>query len=146
MNHNRREQGSNLVEMALGLFILVLFIAAIADFGIALSSYIRITNASREGARIGTRIPQSVTGDTLIRQAVIREGASSGLDLSDTTKARIIIEPALAERAAGQPIAVTVEYTVTTIVAGISGLRELPMRSKTEMMMLEISETNDPNG
>jgi hypothetical protein len=50
----KREKGQSLVEFALvlPLFLLVLFI--IADFGVGFSRWLVITNASREGARLGT--------------------------------------------------------------------------------------------
>jgi Flp pilus assembly protein TadG len=126
-------EGSNLVEFALVLIILVLLLAAIGDFGRAFNHYIVITNASREGARFGARVIQTPEIDDWIREAVIREAANSGVDLEESM---ITIEPAaLSGRQAGSPITVTVEYTVRLIFSGIVGLDELPMRSQTVMML-----------
>jgi Flp pilus assembly protein TadG len=137
---NSRERGSNLVEMAFAMFILVALIIAVADFGIAFSNFIRITNASREGARVATRIPQTAVADGIIRSAVISEARNSGLDLSDEQTSRITIEPVWTARVALQPIVVTVEYTMTSIIGGAFGVSEIPMKSKTEMMILRLTE------
>ena len=137
---NRREQGSNLVEMALGMFILVLLIAAIADFGRAFNHYIVITNASRAGARFGARMEHTSTVDSYIRNAVIGEARNSGVDLGEPEAgqprlANITIEPLWDSRSVAQPITVTVEYTVTTLLTGIVGIDKIPMRSQTVMVM-----------
>ncbi|MEX0801405.1 MAG: TadE/TadG family type IV pilus assembly protein [Dehalococcoidia bacterium] len=51
---NRKEKGQSMVEFALvlPLFLVVMFI--IADFGVGFSRWLVITNAAREGARMGT--------------------------------------------------------------------------------------------
>jgi len=49
----RREQGAELVEFALVLPLLLLVIVGIFDFGFLFRDYGVITNAAREGARIG---------------------------------------------------------------------------------------------
>ena len=137
-----RERGANLVEMALILPLLLLLLAAIADFGRAFQSYIVITNAAREGARLATRLPQNSSTDNLIRSAVIQEAANSGLDLTDPnhTTIPIPIDPPLAEREAGKAITVTVEYTVTTFFGGLIGLDEIGMRSRTAMVLFNLKE------
>ncbi|MFW6136197.1 MAG: TadE/TadG family type IV pilus assembly protein, partial [Chloroflexota bacterium] len=48
---HRRQRGASLVELALVLFILLLILAGIVDFGRVFNHYVVITNASREGAR-----------------------------------------------------------------------------------------------
>jgi len=50
---NRRQKGQAAVEFALivPIFLIVLFI--IVDFGVGLSNWISLTNATREGARYG---------------------------------------------------------------------------------------------
>jgi Flp pilus assembly protein TadG len=49
----RKERGQSLVEFALVLPLLVVFLLAILDFAWVLRSYVTITNAGREGARYG---------------------------------------------------------------------------------------------
>jgi len=136
---DRAQQGSNLVEMALILPLLLLLLAAIADFGRAFNHYIVITNAAREGARRATRIPQTAETDAVIRSAVIQEAANSGVDLTDDAGLTVItISPLLlVDRDTATPITVTVEYTFTTIMGGLVGLPEFPMRTQTGMMLFE---------
>lgn len=47
------ERGQSLVEFALILPIFLLLVFAIVDFGMGLYSWITVTNAAREGARLG---------------------------------------------------------------------------------------------
>ncbi len=118
--------------MALVLPILLLLVAAIADFGRAFNSYIVITNAAREGARYAARVDHTDTIDGYIRGAVKQEAANSGVELTDDM---INIDPDWEHRPANHPITVTVEYTMTTIFTGLVGLEEIPMRSHSVMVM-----------
>ena len=127
----RREQGSNLVEMALALFVLVFLLIGVADIGRAFHSYITITNAAREGARRASRLPDQ---GAVIRAAVVQEAANSNVDLVEGDNASITIA-ASEGVTGGKPISVTVDYTMTTIIAGLVGLPELHMRSSTEMVI-----------
>ena len=133
------QRGANLVEFAMVLFILALLLAAIADFGRAFNSYIVITNAAREGARLGARVEYHTDDiDHYIRGAVRQEAANSGIDLADPEDpevAKITIEPDQQARSAKQPITVTVEYSMTTIFTGLVGLDTIPMRSRSVMVM-----------
>ncbi|MEX1253827.1 MAG: TadE/TadG family type IV pilus assembly protein [Dehalococcoidia bacterium] len=49
----RRERGQNIVEFAIMAPLLFLLVFGIIDFGIGLHSWITVTNAAREGARLG---------------------------------------------------------------------------------------------
>ena len=51
---NHKERGSELIELAIVLPILLLCFAAIIDFGFLFQRYEAITNAAREGARLGS--------------------------------------------------------------------------------------------
>ncbi len=50
---NRRERGQGLVEFALILPIFLIVLFLIVDFGIGISRWVIVTNATREGARLG---------------------------------------------------------------------------------------------
>jgi Flp pilus assembly protein TadG len=134
----RRERGASLVELSLVLFILILLVAGVIDFGRAFNSYVVITNASREGARYASRrapgvtLPESVYKDGILA-AVKRETAGSSVTLEDDD---IEIDPdPEGPNTAGpsDPITVTVSYTVPTIIADIAGFGELPLRARTTM-------------
>jgi Flp pilus assembly protein TadG len=51
---SRHERGQSLVEFAMVLPLLLVLLFGIVDFGRAFQSWISITNAAREGARVGT--------------------------------------------------------------------------------------------
>lgn len=58
----RGESGAELVELAVVLPLLLILIAGIVDFGFLLQSFEVVTNAAREGARIGV-LPGYKTAD-----------------------------------------------------------------------------------
>jgi Flp pilus assembly protein TadG len=49
----RSERGSELIEFALAAPVLILLLAGIFDFGMMFRTYEAVTNAAREGARVG---------------------------------------------------------------------------------------------
>jgi hypothetical protein len=115
------------------LFILLLLVAGVIDFGRVFNHYVVITNASREGARVAALRPD-VNGP--IVEAAQRETKGSSVELENDD---ITIDPDPAgfdgagEYARGEPITVTVHYTVPTIIADIAGFAELPLRADTTM-------------
>ena len=49
----RSERGAELIEFAIALPLLLFVIAGIVDFGMMFQTYEAVTNAAREGARVG---------------------------------------------------------------------------------------------
>jgi Flp pilus assembly protein TadG len=74
-----RDRGQDLIEYALVLPLLLLFILGIVEFGMAVFAYNTISNAAREGARVGV-VPSAEEQD--IRDAV--EQRTGGLNLTST--------------------------------------------------------------
>lgn len=150
------ERGANLVEMALILPLLLLLIAAIADFGRAFNAYIVITNAAREGARYAARVDHTRTVvDDFILCAIYQEAINSGIGLGtcptpgkpeqtpeQEARSSITLDPAFAARSANNPISITISYTMPTFFTGIVGLDSITMRSQTTMVLF--SETQAP--
>jgi hypothetical protein len=128
------------VELALILFILLLLVAGVIDFGRAFNSYIVITNASREGARFASRFPNE---QELIREAAKQETAGSSVELDDDN-IDIVPDPSGPTVASGTAVTVTVTYTVPTIIADIAGFGYLPLRAQTAMVVFGLDE--DPGG
>lgn len=126
--HKPSEKGANLVEMALILFVLVLFIIGIADFGRAFNNYIIITNAAREGVRYASHFPAA---ETAIKTITIQEAENSGVILVEDD---ITIAQGL-NGVAGEPIRVEIDYTFDTIFAGMVGFHSLTLHSATEMVI-----------
>ncbi|MFO7741333.1 MAG: TadE/TadG family type IV pilus assembly protein [Anaerolineae bacterium] len=138
----RRQRGASLVELALVLFILLLILAAIVDFGRVFNHYVVITNASREGARYASRFSNHERG---ILDAAIAEAAQSSVQLKDEN---IEIDPDPGENGEtaappGDPITVTVKYKVPTIIADIAGFGELPLQARTQMVVFYDGQDED---
>jgi Flp pilus assembly protein TadG len=77
------EDGTSVVEMAFVLPLLLLLVFAIGDFGIAYTRWNSLTNAVREGARVGVvfRNPCNAgTVTTQIRNTVSNYATSAGLN------------------------------------------------------------------
>ncbi len=62
----RTESGAELIELALVIPILLLVCAAIVDFGFLFRSWETVTNAAREGARVGS-LPSYQAADVVAR-------------------------------------------------------------------------------
>jgi Flp pilus assembly protein TadG len=134
----RDEAGQAIVELALVLILLLLLLVGAADVGRAFHAYIIITNAAREGARYASHFPHL---PAQIRQATKDEAAQSGIPLLDSN---ILINPEAPLGATpgdvgvaqpGQPIQVSIEYGVPTIMSGMLGTANLTIRTRTEMVV-----------
>jgi Flp pilus assembly protein TadG len=62
----RCEEGSELIEFALVAPVLILLLAGIFDFGMMFRSFEAVTNAAREGARVGV-LPGYANADVQTR-------------------------------------------------------------------------------
>jgi Flp pilus assembly protein TadG len=76
------ESGSELVEMAIALPLLLILITGIVDFAFLLQSFEVVTNAAREGARLGV-LPGYTAAD--VQNRVASYVTSSGLAGTPTT-------------------------------------------------------------
>lgn len=104
-----------MVELALVIPVFFVLVFGIIDFGLGLRAWITVTNAAREGARVG-----AIRGDCdEIRAQVI--ATSGGLVTSDD---QITIDPDDCAWTPGEPVEVTVdyEYTLITPLAGMLDL------------------------
>ena len=142
---NRRQGGASLVELALVLFLLVLLLAAVIDFGRAFNSYIVITNASREGARYASRLaPSNPDHLSQYREGILaaakRETEGSSVQLDDDNIA-IDPDPLNGLVPSGVPITVTVSYNVPTIIADVAGVGTLPLNARTSMVVFGIGSS-----
>lgn len=126
-------RGQSVIEMALVLLILALLVFGIVDVGRAFHHYIIVTNACREGARLAARLPDPNDDPDAfvpaVEAATMAEASNSNVDLTPPGASIAIAGP----RTSGDPISVTVTYTYTTIIGGLVGLSEFPMRTTTEM-------------
>jgi Flp pilus assembly protein TadG len=78
----RGERGAELVEFAFALPLLLLVVAGIIDFGLLFKDYEVVTNAAREGARLGT-LPDYTPAD--IQARVTSYAVAGGLVAGDVS-------------------------------------------------------------
>ncbi|MBE7518192.1 MAG: pilus assembly protein [Thermoflexaceae bacterium] len=127
------DAGQALVEFALVLPVMLLMLFALVDFGRGFYSWLIVTNAAREGARVGaTQKPL-----TDIQQRIT--DSASGIDTSDLT---ITVTNVQGPR--GQPIVVDLSYdfTFVTPIGNIlnlmsGGTLNAPTITSTASMRLE---------
>jgi len=107
----RNEKGQSLVEFALVVPLVILILMAIIEFGFMFNAYITISNASREGARLGAL----GSSDT----AVVTRVVDTSVAL-DPTKLSVAITPA--NRSRGDMIRVQVNYDYVLITPIVSSI------------------------
>ena len=123
-------EAQSLVEFALILPIIVLFIIGIFDLGFAVYTRNILASAAREGARTGIIMANN---DAMIQTRV--KAAAPGLNLQNS---QISIVPS-PSRSFSNPITVTVSYTYTTItpflgqVVGNGG--KVPLSGRSVMIV-----------
>jgi Flp pilus assembly protein TadG len=134
MGQNQR--GQSVVEMALVTLVLVAVAAGAADLGRAMHTWIIIHNAAREGARYASQFPLD---DAQIIARAEQEMVESGVDSLTHT-----ITVAAGDRTEGNPIRVNVVAYVPTIVAPITNLGMLELRSSNEMIIFGTPPAGGP--
>ena len=118
------DRGSELIELAIVLPILLLILAGIMDFAFLFQRWEVVTNAAREGARVGV-LPWYGQADVQTRvQSYL---TSSGLTDAPTTTVLYgptsVTDPATGTTLTVQTVTVTVEYPSRFLYLGpIAGL------------------------
>ena len=121
-NRLGNDRGSELIELAIVLPILLLICAAIMDFGFLFQRYEVVTNAAREGARLASLA--DTYSDTDIQNRVNDYLTSSGLTAAPT--APVIVRSAMNVGGVGPVVdivSVTVFYpSQFTFIGSLAGL------------------------
>jgi len=113
----RSESGASAVEFALLLPVLMIVLFGIIEFGLALYQQAILTNASREGARLG--IVQSVPA---ITTAQINDAIDNYLTPAGITPASVS-RTIVAGGATGTPVTVTLTLPYTfSVLPGITSV------------------------
>jgi Flp pilus assembly protein TadG len=133
------DSGAVLVEFALVFGLFVLLVLGMVDFGLAINTKTQLTNAGREGARLGTVKLDATAVEDRVREAI------GSLDQSLVVVTVVCEEPDgdpcggtgdLANAAAGDSVIVTVDYDydLVTPLPGFLGVgSSIPLQSVTEM-------------
>jgi Flp pilus assembly protein TadG len=112
----RCEQGSELIEFALVAPVLILLLAGIFDFGMMFRTFEAVTNAAREGARVGV-LPGYANADVQTR-------VNDYLTVSGLTGPRTITVTAIPQATGAGTFtarSVDVTYTYQFVVLGPIG-------------------------
>jgi Flp pilus assembly protein TadG len=116
------DSGSQLVELALVLPILLLLIAGIAEFGMLFQSYEMTTNAAREGARLAV-LPGNEADDYAVVRARVNNYMTTGALPGTFTTAVVPQGLPVVGGATANGVRVTVTYTYNALFIGpIAGL------------------------
>ena len=124
----KTERGQTLVELALVLPIIILILFGTLEFGRIFHSYIVITNAAREGARLGALGKSDEEIISRIREV-------SPLYQADTRLRIIRLEPNESARNSGVPLTVEVAYDVELVTPIISSILPNPVTLKSTAVM-----------
>jgi Flp pilus assembly protein TadG len=108
------ERGAELIEFAIVLPILMLIIAGIVDFGMMFRTYEAVTNAAREGARVGV-LPGYGAAD--VQSRVDAYLAASGLSGTHTTVVANIPVTTTAGTFTASSVTLTYTYQFTVLSA-----------------------------
>lgn len=111
----RGERGSELIELAIVLPILLLVFAAIIDFGFLFQRFEAVTNAAREGARIGV-LP--IYGSSDVEARVLSYLDASGLTGAPTPTVTYPDVPLFAGGPTISVVRVEVTYPATFLYLG----------------------------
>lgn len=86
------QRGQGLVEFSLVLIPLLMILLGIIQFGFVFNAYITMSNATREGARVGTiyvyAAAQSKAQNDLARNTAIKDAVKGSMNLLATTAPR----------------------------------------------------------
>lgn len=122
----KREEGQSIVEFALVLPILLMLFMGIIEFGRIINCYMVINNLAREGARFAA-VGKT---DSQITTLLLSEG-----DSLSTDRIQVQFDPAYAYRVKGEPLTVTIDYTVDLITPVLSEFLSNPLPISSECTM-----------
>mgnify|MGYP001155557224 FL=1 len=128
----RRTTGQGMVEFALMLPVLVLFLVGVFDLGRAFHALITLNNAGREAARFGTLHREDVNG---MRAAAVQEAENSGIEIADPVEDIDLTCPdtgTIAPCARDTHLRVVITYDYQPLL-GFFFSAPIPIRSTVEM-------------
>jgi Flp pilus assembly protein TadG len=138
-----RQAGQSMVEFALLLPIIVLLLVGVFDLGRAFFSYIAITNAAREGARVVTFWPGKTTIADVNTAIDTEIGASPMVDVGNIASrviecgdpsAIVTTSTELQDCTSEHPIRITLTYAFEPILSFFFP-QPLTLRRTAEMMV-----------
>lgn len=135
-----QDRGANIVEMALLLPLLMLFLIGVADLGRAFFAYVALTNATREGARFASRYPFTASEDD-VQKVIARVQDEPAVPGAAWTAITATVD-GLGD-AKGEPVTVTATLEFDTLIGSMIGLDPLTLRSQVTMRIFGIDGMSD---
>ena len=128
------ERGAEIIELALVTPLFLLLIAAMFDFGFLFRNWEVVTNAAREGARLGV-LPDYVCDDTTtdVKDRIDDYMAASGI--SDTDAYTVSVNTTAVDTAAGTFNACVVQVELTQPLPTLSVIGTLTGGSFASVMV-----------
>jgi Flp pilus assembly protein TadG len=136
----RSERGSQLVEAAIIVPILVLLLLGIVDLGRVFYGQIVITNAVREGARYGSRYSQP-SDYPAIKSTVTNEISNSGACTTVLACPCSVPDPVKTNDSAGKEMRVSATCGVsliTPLVGSLTGTNSLTIGNTAAMKVIGV--------
>lgn len=120
----RREQGQNLIELALILPLLLFLIGIAIDVGRGMQAYVVLQNAAREAVRYASAHPLDTNGVVGLAQEEIKRGglspANATINVTGTGE--------------GNPVRITITYRMPILFI-LLGRSEITLQAKAEAVI-----------
>lgn len=125
-------RGQSLVEFALILPVFLILLFGLIDFGMALNRWVVITNAAREGARLGAvgRPPADVETQTIAASNGLLDSSTVTVDYQD-----IGATSYPADGGDAVVVKVTYDYSTLSPLAGLLNLDSLTLSACSNMRL-----------
>ena len=120
----KKEDGQDLLELALVLPLLLLILVIAVDLGRVFNTQMVLVNAAREGARQASRDAFNIPA---ITEAALHETRNAGLADNDVS---VLVSSA----SSGNPVQVTVQYDFS-LISGMLPFSSLPLSSAVSMVV-----------
>lgn len=123
-DHNKKNKGQALVEMALILPALVLLIFGMVDFSRVLNANLTATEAAREIARVAALKGTAADANAIISEVETKVTAT--LKNTDLNPEVVIVPLNSSSRASGTDVSVEVKASVNLITPGVNTMLTNP--------------------
>jgi Flp pilus assembly protein TadG len=131
-----RTRGQSMVEFALILPILLVFLLTAADFGRAFTAYLTVSGAASEGAAFASMSSANADNITAIQNAALNSVGTSRQIWGVTPSVAVANSAALVDGQGYRKVGVTVTYTFTPLFSVWPIPNSLPMTRTVEMRVL----------
>lgn len=120
------KKGQSMVEMALILPIIIMLFMGMVEFSRIFGSYLLVTHASREGARLAS------IGKT---DEEIRTNVTGKVDILNVSDLQVILTPEDDARVSGDDVRVCVKYKLVIYAPVISSIVSNPFEMEANTYM-----------